>query len=382
MSLRATVIVAASLLSFSACGSNDDAAAVPDCGAHASRATPDGDCACDPGFTGPADACEDVDECAQDQAPCDPDRTCVNTTGGWECACPSGFVVEGHACAPAPPRDPATYTRDEVCGRYAYGMEVTELAPFDTPAEACDPGVLKPGAIADTLRRLDMFRWFAGLSPVTHDPVLDAAAQKCANLQAWWISFEGNPHNPPHDAPCYTDDGAKSASESNIAWSPDPASSIDRYMIETWNETTMGHRRWILNPPLAKVGIGHWEQAGTQTHAQCLRVIDRSGEGRTPPWVAVPNPGFVPLPLSRWTWTFHGESASIPDATVTVRRLDGGAAEELPVVVHRLDQGYGQNTVSWNPVGWETKAGGAYEVTIGLAEGDVVYVVKPINCGL
>ncbi len=36
--------------------------------------------------------CVDVDECADDPSVCG-DGVCVNTDGGYECQCPTGFML-------------------------------------------------------------------------------------------------------------------------------------------------------------------------------------------------------------------------------------------------------------------------------------------------
>ncbi len=53
----------------------------------------------------------------------------------------------------------------------------------------------------------------------------------------------------------------------------------------------------------------------------------------------------------------------------------------LPVTRMTLTQGYGQDTISWKPMGWTPTAGEPYKVTVsGLTQGDISYVVKPISC--
>jgi hypothetical protein len=179
---------------------------------------------------------------------------------------------------------------------------------------------------------------------------------------------------------CYSPEGAASAGQSNIAWgSGHPAPAIDQFMQDNGNATTMGHRRWIVNPPLQPVGIGYWETGGTYGNAECLRVFGTGGNGPNPPWTSVPNPGFVPLEIATWTWTFHGSLGGIPGAGVAVLRVDDNTP--LPVAMQALQQGYAQDAISWNPSGWTVEAGKTYRVTVsGLGGGDVVYDVKPVVC--
>ncbi len=297
------------------------------------------------------------------------------------CVCDFGYVAQGDACAPAAPGDPATHSEQEVCDAWKKGHVVTEPNPLSASGAECDPGSLRPGAFVDTLARINMFRWLSGLGPTGDDPAYDADAQACANLEAFWdFGLGGSPHQPPPDVKCYTPAGGATAGQSNIAWgSGSPAQAIDQFMEDGGNETTMGHRRWILNPPLGPVGIGYWETGGQYGNAECLRVFASQGNGPSPAWAAMPNQGYVPATIAQWTWTFHGSIGGIPNASVTMLDVDANAP--LAVNVKTLGQGYAQDAISWTPSGWSAQAGKTYRVTVsGLAGGDVVYDVKPVGC--
>jgi hypothetical protein len=296
------------------------------------------------------------------------------------CVCNPGFVQQGGACNAAPAGDPTSHTQQEVCDHWKAGHVVTEPAPLTTTGAACDPGTLKQAAIVDTLTRINMFRWMDGLGPTSDDATFDADAQKCANLESWWPWMGGSPHMPPATSQCYTPEGGATAGQSNIAWgSNNPAQAIDQFMQDNGNETTMGHRRWILNPPLGPIGIGYWEGGGMYGNAECLRIFGTSGGGPNPPWVSIPVAGFAPIATATWTWTFHGSLGGIAGATASVLRVDDNMA--LPVKMMPLSQGYAQDTASWTPVGWAAEAGKTYRVTVsGPSGGDVVYDVKPVAC--
>ncbi len=311
--------------------------------------------------------------------PCGQNQYCEAATG--TCQCSPGFLAQNGACEPAPPGDPSTRTQDEVCQKWKEGHVVTTPNPVVTSGAECDAGTLKQGAINDTLSRLNMFRWLAGLGPTTDDAALNAGAQLCANLESWWDwGMGGSPHFPPASSKCFTQQGADFAGQSNLAWgSGHPAQAMDQYMEDNGNETTMGHRRWIVNPPLNPVGIGYWSGGGQYGDAQCLRVFGSSGNGPNPDWVAVPNQGFVPIEMAQWTWTFHGSQGGVPNAQVSVLSVDDNMP--LSVQVMPLSQGYGEEATSWVAQGWQAQAGKTYRVTVtGVSGGDVVYDVKPVNC--
>ena len=314
------------------------------------------------------------------RAACTANSKCEAAT--HTCVCNPGFVSLGNTCSAAPVGDPSTHTQAEVCGKWQNGHVITETKPLTASGAECEAGTLKPGAITDTLVRINMFRWFEGLGPVSDDAQYDADAQACSNLEAWWdFTSKLSPHEPPNTSKCYTAIGGATAGQSNISWgSNGPAQSIDQYMEDNGNDTTLGHRRWILNPPLNPVGIGYWQTGGKYGNSSCLRVFSSKGTGPSPKWNAVPPAGFAPLQMAKYAqWSFEGSIAGTPDATATVLRVDDNQA--LAVTVVKLSQGYGQNTMSFKPMGWTAEAGKTYRVTIaGLTGGNVVYDVKPVTC--
>ncbi len=71
-------------------GGSGGAACVP-CGSDAS-CNAQGQCVCDPGFTGDGQLCLDIDECSEQTDNCHDTAACTNTPGSFTCACPSGTV--------------------------------------------------------------------------------------------------------------------------------------------------------------------------------------------------------------------------------------------------------------------------------------------------
>ncbi len=298
------------------------------------------------------------------------------------CVCNPGFVSQAGACAAAPVGDPSTHTQADVCSQWKQGHVITEPKPLTASGSECEPGTLKAGGITDTLVRINMFRWFEGMAPVSDDPQYDLDAQACANLEAWWdFTSTSSPHMPPASSKCYTATGGSTAGQSNISWgSNGPAQSIDQYMEDKGNDTTLGHRRWVVNPPLNPVGVGYWQTGGMYGNASCLRIFATKGTGPKPAWNAVPPAGFAPIVMAKYPqWSFEGSLAGIAKASASVLRVDDNTA--LAVTPQALSQGYGQDTMSFKPSGWTAEAGKTYRVTIsGLTSGNVVYDVKPVTC--
>lgn len=312
--------------------------------------------------------------------PCDANMECEDSTG--TCQCQAGFIPQNGSCQEAPAGDPAVRTQAEVCEKWQAGHVVTTPKPMEMDVTECNAGALKPGAITDTINRMNMFRWLNALGPTVDDPAHNAGAQLCANLEAWWdFSSPVSPHQPPMDAKCYSEGGASYAGMSNIAWgSYHPADAVDQLMRDDGNETTLGHRRWIINPPLSPVGIGYWEKGGQYGNAECMYIFGMEGKGPDPAWVAVPNQGIVPIEVAQWTWSIHGNLPGLAFGQVSVLRVDDNS--EVKITTKPLDQGYGEDAISW-VLESPAEVGKTYRVTVILKNSmmaPITYDVKPVAC--
>jgi hypothetical protein len=312
---------------------------------------------------GPIDPCAGV-SCGAHQH-CDP----VNRS----CVCDTGFVSGGADCVVPPIGDPATRTEAEVCARWSADHAETASPPWIAGTGECDVGTMPREAIDDTLVRIALFRWLAGLPPVGYNPADHDALMQAAAIMNANRSLN---HSPPSDWRCWTAEGASAAGRANLALgSPSSAASIDLYMQDPcWESVcSLGHRRWLLNPGLGVVAMG--SVAG----AHALGVFDGSGSTDRA-WAAYPNPGPAPMDLANATWSFHANSFGVGGATVRVVRVSDGA--ELEVVVHDLGSGYGSaHTLSWDRVGWGPTPGERYRVTIGgTSVGDITYEVLVAGC--
>lgn len=316
-----------------------------------------------------------MDPCAS--VTCPSAAHCIPET--MQCMCNPGFMPDGPNCVPVMPGNPGDRDQAEVCTAWAAAN--TRRSPddgFSVSSTMCDPGALSRDALDDALARLNFFRWFVGLSPTSDATSDNELAQACSVVSAW------NPagpaaHTPPSSAQCYTADGATGAGSSNIAWgAADAAAAIDLWMIDFGNETTFGHRRWLLNPPLSPVGIGHY-RGGNNTSASCIRIFGGSGSGPTPNWLAFPAPGFVPMQLAQWHWTVHG-NVPLNGTTATVVRQSDSMA--MPIRFSVLSGSYGQAAAAIIRDGWNPQPGETYRVTVtgtGGA-GTITYDVKPVTC--
>lgn len=104
------------------------------------------------------------------------------------------------------------------------------------------------------VERVNSFRKIASLDPVTADPVL---SKGCKAHAAYLVKNESAPsvqglgaHDEDSKLPGYSDDGAKAAGASDIAY-VNPVEAVDGWMA------TLFHRIPVLTPGLKKIGIGY-----------------------------------------------------------------------------------------------------------------------------
>jgi hypothetical protein len=239
---------------------------------------------------------------------------------------------------------------------------------------SCDAGDIAASGRENALRLVNLYRWLCDLPAVTDDDAKNAGNQECALM----MDANGDlNHYPPTTWTCYTEAGAGSAGQSNIATAP-AVSAVDLYMVDPGNPTTIGHRRWILSNSLGPIGIG-----STSSYS-CMNVLYGSGSAGAA-WTAWPPPGPVPFEAfaPSWTsvdqtgWTVQSDSIELSGADVTVT-MDG---DELPVTVTALLSGYGSSSaISFIPSGWSTAAGNTYHVSLSGISSTIEYDVEVVDC--
>lgn len=220
----------------------------------------------------------------------------------------------------------------------------TKIAQIDPPAKRFDgekyvrpakleiphfPGQLTPAYVEDAARYAGVYRWLCGLEPdLQIDPALNETSQ-CASLLFKLngkLTHEPDPPTGMTDFPLY-EKGKKGAKDSNICMGDETLrKSIDGYMDDSddRNIDHVGHRRWILNWKLKKVGFGMvdiWS---------AMNISDESRTGKAPPWVAYPSPGYFPLeymagPHVAWSLMWEEARPRVlggPTPTAEIWRLD------------------------------------------------------------
>ncbi|SER70472.1 Copper amine oxidase N-terminal domain-containing protein [Gracilibacillus ureilyticus] len=135
-------------------------------------------------------------------------------------------------------------------------------------------GTVDKSLLNQALQGTNFVRRLAGLpGDVILDPGLNDLAQHGALLLAASGDFSHTPQKPEDMSKEFYHRGYQSTSTSNISYGRNNlwANIIDGYMPDTGhNMESVGHRRWILNPPLKKTGFGLADSNGT------MQVFDQS----------------------------------------------------------------------------------------------------------
>jgi uncharacterized protein YkwD len=160
--------------------------------------------------------------------------------------------------------------------------------------DGCVVGVESQESINATLNTVNTLRDFAGVGPVSFDPVLNQRA-----LAAALMTRAGNSlsHSPGISWPCYSTEGANGAASSNLYLGRSGANAMVGY-VHDFGVPSLGHRRWLLNPHAGTFGTG---STGT---TNALYVFGAPAAAPTVPTVlAWPPPGWVPWPLIGGAWS-------------------------------------------------------------------------------
>lgn len=275
-------------------------------------------------------------------------------------------------CADETPVDPPTG-----------GTGNTTLAAlYDTPPAigSCSEGVLKQTERQKVLNYVNSIRLNHGLAPVQYRSADDLKTAKASLIIAASSTLS---HTPPTSLTCWTKDGSDGSAVSNLAYntsSGTTSAKSSETFIDMWMKdstiTSLGHRRWIINPFLKFISFGRVDNVTsdrTITGSALQVIYDEQAVlgASTPDFVAFPyhetssrlfNSGIFMsfTAVASRTDGVANRNVGYSGATVTIR-TEGG--QSVPVTIVGSDnEGYGiPNVLLWTaPVVNDTK----YEVTI------------------
>lgn len=217
------------------------------------------------------------------------------------------------------------------------------IAPFETKPSVQAPyaaGKLSEEFLEDGLNRTKFVRFLAGLSEdVVLSPELVERGQHGAVLLAKTGFLSHTPQRPKDMDQNFYKLAYKSTSTSNIHQSVGRSSSLSDAVTSFCDDSDpsnidrVGHRRWVLNPPLKETGFGYASVGGGQAGATyitmqvigegCPEVVDIA-------YVAWPAAGYFPSnmfgPRQAWSISLNPKKYNLARSrpTVELTRMDDG----------------------------------------------------------
>ena len=227
--------------------------------------------------------------------------------------------------------DTASRSADQIRTRWTQLKPTYVGSPYAVAPSTVAPyaaGSLVSGFLQDGLNSVNYARYLAGLpDDVALDPSYVSSAQHGAVL----LAASTLSHTPPKPADMdvnFYNIGLGATSKSNIGWGYGTLASFNNACMDdsdSSNIDRLGHRRWLLDPPLAKTGMGYagsrsdtfvfdWSRVATVDYDS----VKWPCEGLFPvemfaPWTA----WSVTLNPSKYSWNTSGQ-------TVTLRRVADG----------------------------------------------------------
>lgn len=237
--------------------------------------------------------------------------------------------------------DTATYFNAE------YALSENVAIGWTGTHSPIDPGTTSAAYRAAVIRRVNLFRAFAGVPDnVVENPTLSAKCQEAAMMMSVAEMLD---HYPTVETyPDYfTADGAEAAGKSNLYLGREGPIAIDGYIQDPGNNNiSVGHRNWILDPERAEMGTGDIPREGSNRAANALWVVgaEQSDPTTRYDYVAWPSAGYFPSDLVYPRWSFKQSGIDLSAATVAMKDGEGNA---VPLtVIYRPSS-------TWSPIVWE-----------------------------
>ncbi|TVX99079.1 stalk domain-containing protein [Cohnella terricola] len=235
------------------------------------------------------------------------------------------------------------------------------------------PGKLADGFLQNGLKATNFVREMVGLTPVILDSEMNKSAQYGAVLLTSLRQLTHTPTQPADMDSEFYNTGYYATTHSNIGSHHEidaPATLVDAvkdYMLD-WNTPSLGHRRWILNPHLNKIGFGlstfmdKNEVLGpTPMSFDVMNVLDESQSNPSDyDYIAWPSKGYFPV-----SWLGHTYKWSV---TLNPAKYQQPNLDQVHGTVTNLTDG---TVLEIKPENWMTN--GVNDENYG--EGSIIYFV-------
>lgn len=214
-----------------------------------------------------------------------------------------------------------------------YTQEPSVTAPYAT-------GKLTDDFLESGITYLNYIRFVAGLPEVSLSETFNKSAQYGAVLLAAIDELTHYPAQPADMDDAFYQAGYDATTSSNLSsrggyydLTDMLKSSLEGCMNDNnslQNLSCVGHRRWLLNPVLSKVGFGHAESKSGRSYI-ATKVFDRSGTGCSYEFISWPASGNHPTNLfncqNPWSVTLNPAvffRPSLDTLKVTLTRVADG----------------------------------------------------------
>jgi len=241
--------------------------------------------------------------------------------------------ASGNSASPGPSKAEI----QEVWKQITYASEQFLEEPSVTAPYS--PGQLSESFLQSGITYLNYVRFVANLPAVVLDDALNEGAQYGAVLLAAEDNFSHYPSQPADMDDDFYNRGLEATTSANLAvrWgSDDPLNSLQTAVLGCMNDkdsnnlSMVGHRRWLLNPTLGKVGFGYAESSAGRRYV-VNRVHDRNGAGCDYDFISWPAEGNHPTNLfntgNPWSVTLNPSKYQTPSADqieITITRESDG----------------------------------------------------------
>lgn len=240
----------------------------------------------------------------------------------------------------------------------------------------CKPGTESSASKTATMDAINYVRAMNQLDGVRFDAKWNTQAMKNSLM----MQARGQiTHYPAKSGKCWSSEGAKAASTSNLSISWGGSKSVSGatgaravlwgYMDDPGASNVIaGHRRWILYPTTTVMGTG---SSGT---ANTLKVIGTSqSDGMAQPkWMEWPSAGYFPKQLDpEGLWSLSTSTAT-DFSSVKVRVVDLRTGKKLKTTVYPTGPGYGVASTTFRVAGVSLPKGSqvrSYRVTVSGISG-------------
>ncbi|MGC9451005.1 MAG: CAP domain-containing protein [Oceanipulchritudo sp.] len=199
--------------------------------------------------------------------------------------------------------------------------------------------------------RVNFYRTMAGIrGEVVFDPGLNAKCQQSSFMMSVNNALS---HTPPTSWRHWTRDGYDAAHNGNLAIGSSGVAAIDGYMADFGsNNSSVGHRRWILLPGNPVMGNGDVPGSASFGKAEANTLWIQPAQTTPRPetsfdFIAWPPPGHVPNTLVWPRWSFSHPDADFSNASVQMQ--SGG--QSVPVQWETFQSYLPESTIVWVPGG-------------------------------